>query len=88
MRASKAMATYFIMTLKAMKTTSVSTTVRLLRATFGFYSKGNYTKLTDFNGEDRTPVWAGNSNTYYYLSEEDGTFNVYKRNIDGSGKRN
>ena len=50
------------------------------------YSKGNYTKLTDFNGEDRTPVWAGNSNTYYYLSEEDGTFNVYKRNIDGSGK--
>ena len=51
------------------------------------YSKGNYTKLTDFNGEDRTPVWAGNDNAYYYLSEEDGTFNVYKRNIDGSGKK-
>lgn len=51
------------------------------------YSKGNYTKLTDFNGEDRTPVWAGNDNAYYYLSEGDGTFNVYKRNIDGSGKK-
>lgn len=51
------------------------------------YSKGNYTKLTGFNGEDRTPVWAGNDNTYYYLSEEDGMFNVYKRNIDGSGKK-
>ncbi len=51
------------------------------------YSKGNYTKLTDFNGEDRTPVWAGNDNAYYYLSEEDGTFNVYKCNIDGSGKK-
>ncbi|MFC2456382.1 MAG: S41 family peptidase [Prevotella intermedia] len=51
------------------------------------YSKGNYTKLTDFNGEDRTPVWAGNDNAYYYLSEEDGTFNVYKRNVDGSGKK-
>ena len=51
------------------------------------YSKGNYTKLTDFNGEDRTPVWAANDNAYYYLSEEDGTFNVYKRNIDGSGKK-
>ena len=51
------------------------------------YSKGNYSKLTDFNGEDRTPVWAGNDNAYYYLSEEDGTFNVYKRNIDGSGKK-
>ena len=51
------------------------------------YSKGNYTKLTDFNGEDRTPVWAGNDNAYYYLNEEDGTFNIYKRNIDGSGKK-
>lgn len=50
------------------------------------YSKGNYRKLTDFNGEDRTPVWANGSDSYYYLSEEDGTFNVYKRNIDGSGK--
>lgn len=50
------------------------------------YSKGKYTKLTDFNGEDRTPVWANSGDSYYYLSEEDGTFNVYKRNIDGSGK--
>jgi len=39
------------------------------------------------DGEDRTPVWAANDNAYYYLSEEDGTFNVYKRNIDGSGKK-
>ena len=51
------------------------------------YSKGNYTKLTNFDGEDRTPVWGNNTNEYYYLSEEDGTFNVYKRNIDGSGKK-
>ncbi len=45
-----------------------------------------YTKLTDFKGEDRTPVWASAGDTYYYLSEEDGTFNIYRRNIDGSGK--
>ena len=51
------------------------------------YSEGKYTKLTDFNGEDRTPVWASNGTSYYYLSEEDGTFNVYKRNLDGSGKK-
>ena len=51
------------------------------------YSKGNYTKLTNFDGEDRTPVWGNNTNEYYYLSEEDGTFNVYKRNIDGSRQK-
>lgn len=48
---------------------------------------GQFTRLTDFKGEDRTPVWGGDDNTYYYLSEEDGTFNVYKRHIDGSGKQ-
>ena len=47
---------------------------------------GHYTRLTDFKGEDRTPRWA-DANSYYYTSEEDGTFNVYRRNIDGSGKK-
>ncbi len=47
---------------------------------------GDYTKLTDFGGEDRTPVWGGDANTYYYLSEEDGTFNVYKRHIGEAAK--
>ena len=50
------------------------------------YKGGNYTKLTNFAGEDRTPVWGGDNNTYYYLSEEDGTFNVYKRRIGETGK--
>ena len=49
------------------------------------YKGGNYTKLTNFAGEDRTPVW-GDNNTYYYLSEEDGTFNVYKRRIGETAK--
>lgn len=49
------------------------------------YKGGNYTKLTNFAGEDRTPVWGGD-NTYYYLSEEDGTFNVYKRRIGETAK--
>ena len=31
-------------------------------------------------------MW-GNANDYYYLSEEDGTFNVYRRQLDGSGKQ-
>ena len=38
---------------------------------------GTFTKLTSFKGEDRNPVLHGN-NTLYYLSEQDGTSNVYK----------
>ena len=39
---------------------------------------GKYTKLTDFRGEDRTPVWTADGKGYCYLSEKDGTFNVWK----------
>jgi len=46
-------------------------------------SKGKYTKLTDFAGEDRTPVWTADGKGYYYLSEQDGTFNVWYRSLDG-----
>ena len=42
----------------------------------------SYKKLSTFNGEDRNPVWA-NTDTYYYLSEQNGTFNVFKANING-----
>ena len=38
---------------------------------------GTFTKLTSFKGEDRNPVLHGD-NTLYYLSEQDGTSNVYK----------
>ena len=42
----------------------------------------SYKKLSNFKGEDRNPVWAG-ADTYYYLSEEKGSFNVFKANING-----
>ncbi len=42
-----------------------------------------FTKLTSFNGEDRTPRWAPDGASYYYLSEQDGTFNVYKNTVGG-----
>lgn len=38
---------------------------------------GKYTKLTDFNGHDLSPVWKADGSGYYYLSEQDGTLNVY-----------
>lgn len=44
-------------------------------------SENKYTKLSTFDGEDRNPVW-GEGNTFYYLSEESGSFNVYRK--DGS----
>lgn len=46
-----------------------------------------YTKLTSFEGEDRTPRWAADGQSFYYLSEESGSFNVYKRNIDSDSKQ-
>ena len=42
----------------------------------------SYKKLSTFNGEDRNPVWAG-ADTYYYLSEQNGSFNIYKANVNG-----
>ena len=42
----------------------------------------SYKKLSSFNGEDRNPVWA-NADSYYYLSEQNGSFNVFKASING-----
>ena len=42
-----------------------------------------YSKLTSFSGEDRTPRWAPDGKCYYYLSEQDGTVNVYKSAVAG-----
>ncbi len=47
---------------------------------------GKHKKLTDFNGHDLNPQWAGND-SFYYISEEDGTLNVYKRSLDGKSKK-
>ena len=48
------------------------------------WSKGHYTQLTTFKGEDRTPVWTTDGKGFYYLSEQDGTFNIWKRSLDGT----
>jgi len=42
-----------------------------------------FTKMTTFEGEDRNPVWAADGQSFYYLSEMDGTFNVYKKAANG-----
>lgn len=43
---------------------------------------GDYKKLTTFKGEDRTPRWSADGQSFYYLSEQDGSFNVYKRDLN------
>lgn len=41
-----------------------------------------YTQLTSFKGEDRNPVFGSNDRDFYYLSEQSGSFNIYKSSLD------
>ncbi len=50
---------------------------------YDFNSK-KFTKLTQFNGEDRNPVFDSNDNDFYYLSEQSGSFNVFKSSLTSS----
>ncbi len=45
------------------------------------FNTKKYTKLTQFKGEDRNPLFDANNNDFYYLSEQDGSFNVFKSSI-------
>src|SRR6185369_1754198 len=40
-----------------------------------------YTQLSSFKGEDRNPVFDSNDNDFYYLSEQSGSFNIYKSSV-------
>jgi Tol biopolymer transport system component/C-terminal processing protease CtpA/Prc len=44
---------------------------------------GQHRKLTTFAGEDRNPVFAGDEKSFYYLSEESGSFNVHRMSLEG-----
>jgi len=39
---------------------------------------GEHVKLTEYAGDDRNPAWAPDGQSLYYLSERDGTFNVWR----------
>lgn len=45
-----------------------------------------YTQLSTFNGEDRNPVFDANDNDFYYLSEQGGSFNVFKSSLNNPGR--
>lgn len=45
-----------------------------------------YTKVTDFKGENREPVWSNDDQSMYYLNEKDGTQNLYKRSLQSGAE--
>lgn len=53
---------------------------------FAITGKGTFKKISDFVGEDRNPVFAPDGDTFYYLSEKDGTFNIYRSSISSPEK--
>ena len=50
-------------------------------------NKDVYTQLTTFAGEDRSPVFATDQQNIYYLSEEAGSYNVFKMNLDSPAEK-
>ncbi len=48
---------------------------------FSITPDGKFTKLSDFIGEDRNPVFAADGDTFYFLSEKDGTINIYRSSL-------
>ena len=48
--------------------------------------QGSFTKLSRFTGEDRNPVFAADGDTFYYLSETDGTLNIYRSSLSTPDK--
>lgn len=44
-------------------------------------STGSHTMITDYYGEDRNPVFAPDESEIYYLSEANGSFNVFAKQL-------
>lgn len=50
------------------------------------FASSVFKQHTDFGGEDRNPSFSADGNAMYYLSEADGTFNVYKKGLAETGR--
>lgn len=49
--------------------------------------RDTHRQVTTFKGEDRNPVFAPGDKEIYYLSEANGSFNVYKANLENTSQR-
>ena len=47
---------------------------------------GKHTQLTQWEGENRNPLYTKDNKSFYYLSEQGGTFNVWKMPVDRSAQ--
>ncbi|SIR41800.1 S41 family peptidase [Maribacter ulvicola] len=47
-------------------------------------STGKHKQLTSFKGEDRNPVFSKDGSAIYYLSEQEGTFNIFSMSLTGA----
>ncbi|MFT6267281.1 MAG: Tol biopolymer transport system component/C-terminal processing protease CtpA/Prc [Alphaproteobacteria bacterium] len=45
-------------------------------------NSGKHSKVTSFEGEDRTPIYTDNNKSIYYLSEQSGSFNIHSLNLN------
>jgi tricorn protease len=50
-------------------------------------ASGKHSKVTTHYGEDRQPVFTNGDKDFYYLSEEGGTFNIYKASLSDPSKK-
>jgi Tol biopolymer transport system component/C-terminal processing protease CtpA/Prc len=41
----------------------------------------SFSKISDFGGEDREPIWSADEQAIYWLSEKSGSFNVWKKDL-------
>jgi len=46
----------------------------------------SYTQLSKFNGEDRNPIFTDDDKSIIYLSEKDGTSNIYKMTLENGSE--
>lgn len=51
------------------------------------WKRSFFQKVTTFGGEDRNPVWAADGASFYYLSEEKGSFNIFKKDLAGNSEK-
>lgn len=49
------------------------------------FDEDNHKMITSFEGEDRQPVYSEDEQSFYYLSEESGSFNVYRMSLSKPG---
>ncbi len=50
-------------------------------------SSGKYTQISQFKGEDREPLFGSDDKTVYYLSEQNGTQNLFKTTVSGANSQ-